>query len=320
MDSASRSKRRPVGKAVKPPVGWIIGVDGGGSKTVAVVADDQGRIKGRGEAGTSNHHVVGWRAAFAAIAQAIGSANAEAGATKQRALSACVGIAGADSVKDQGHALAWLKRQGLADHNLVVNDGALLLGATGQQEGVAVVSGTGSIAWGRNTLGRHARSGGWGHLIGDEGSGYQLSIEAMRHTVTAADGREPWGPLPQAVLRFYGCKDPAGLLPLIYGPQVTKAELARLAPVVFRLAGRGDPLARRLVDDAAAALAALVKAVSRELGLRRPPLAFGGSLLVRQKALRDALLGHLRGSIGKVVVVRDPARGAVQLAREQIET
>ena len=320
MDSDARPQRRKAGQAPKSSLNWLVGVDGGGSKTVAVVADLHGRIKGRGEAGTSNHHVVGWRSAFAAITQSIAAATAAAGGGQRRALSACVGIAGADSEGDQARALAWLRRQGLAEHNLVVNDGALLLGATGQQEGVAVVSGTGSIAWGRNALGRHARSGGWGHLIGDEGSGYQLSIEAMRHTVTAADGREPWGPLAKAVLRFYACKEAAALLPLIYGPQVTKADLAKLAPLVFRLASEGDPLARRLIDDAAQSLATLVQAVSRELGLSRPALALGGSLLVRQKTLRDLLLRKLRGSFGKIVVVREPARGAVQLARELIDS
>lgn len=300
--------------------GFYVGVDGGGSKTVAVVADAQGRIRGRGEGGTSNHHIAGWRGAFAAVADAVGHARRTAGCDESPALAVCMGMAGADTEEDQHRTLQWLKRQGIGRASLVVNDGALLLAATRQQEGVAVVSGTGSIAWGQDAQGKRARSGGWGHLIGDEGSGYALSIQAMRHTVTAADGRAPWGSLARAVLRFYGVKNAQGLLPYVYGRNIAKSDVAKLAPVVFRLAARGDGAARILVDDAAASLASLVASVTRQLGLKRPALAFGGSLLVRQKVLRDSLLEKLTIDTSGVTVVKNPAVGAVYLASQLVQT
>ena len=300
--------------------GFYVGVDGGGSKTVAVVADAQGRIRGRGEGGTSNHHVAGWRGAFAAVADAVAHARRAAGCDESPALAVCMGMAGADTEEDQDRTLQWLKRQGIGRASLVVNDGALLLAATGQRQGVAVVSGTGSIAWGQDAQGNRARSGGWGHLIGDEGSGYALSVQALRHTVTAADGRAPSSALARAVLRFYGVKNAQGLLPFVYGRNIAKSDVAKLAPLVFRLAARGDSAARILVDDAAASLAALVLSVTRQLGLKRPALAFGGSMLVRQKGLRDSLLAKLTISTSGVTVVKNPALGAVHLACQLVQT
>jgi N-acetylglucosamine kinase-like BadF-type ATPase len=313
--SRSPSSRR-VYAAKAPAFDFFIGVDGGGSKTVALVADSDGRVKGRGEAGTSNHHVAGWRGGFQAVLQAVQMAQKEAGCLDRPALAVCMGMAGADTKDDHARTASWLKRQGLGRSSLVVNDGALLLAATKQSEGVAVVSGTGSIAWGQSSNGKQARAGGWGHLIGDEGSGYALSIQALRHTVAAADGRVTSDALSKAVLRFYGLKTAQGLLPFVYGPQIAKADIAKLAPVVFKLAARGDAVANALVDDAAASLATLVSCVVRELGLRKPALAFGGSLLVKQKVLRDRLLARLPKRSGLVTLVTEPAEGALHLAAE----
>jgi len=317
MDSAnvsrSRSPRR-VSAVKSRSFDFFIGVDGGGSKTVALVADDKGRVKGRGEAGTSNHHIAGWRGGFLAVLQAVQMARTAAGCLDRPALAVCMGMAGADTVEDHARTASWLKRQALGRSSLVVNDGALLLAATKQSEGVAVVCGTGSIAWGQDGKGRRARAGGWGHLIGDEGSGYALSIQALRHTVSAADGRSSWDALSKAVLRFYGLKTAQGLLPFVYGPQIAKADIARLAPLVFKLAARGDAVANALVDDAAASLATLVSCVARELGLRKPAMAFGGSLLVKQKVLRDRLLARLPQHGGHVTLVTEPAVGALHLA------
>lgn len=298
---------------------FFIGVDGGGSKTVALVADGAGRIKGRGEGGTSNHHVAGWRGGFAAVTEAIAKARHAAGCADVVAAAVCMGMAGADTAEDHDRTARWLSRQRLGRKSLVVNDGALLLAATGHAEGVAVVSGTGSIAWGQDAAGNRARSGGWGHLIGDEGSGYALSIAALRHTVTAADGRAPWDGLCKAVLRFFDLKTAQGLLPFVYGPHIAKSDIAKLAPVVFRAAARGDAAANAMVDGAATSLATLAACVARDLGLKRPALAFGGSLLVKQRALRERLVARLPRQFGEVTIVRDPALGAVDLARRAAE-
>lgn len=317
LASGSGRDRRAPGSGARRERGrpLFVGVDGGGSKTVALVADAGGRVLGRGESGTSNHHVVGWRAAFAAVANAVEQAWQSAGGGASGAEVMALGMAGADTPEDHDKVLAWLRRQRRARQVYVVNDGALLLAATGRRAGVAVVSGTGSIAWGQDAEGRRARAGGWGHLIGDEGSGYHLSTEALRLTVKAADGRLPWGPLPRAVMRALQVDDAHGLLQFVYGPGTLKTDLARLAPVVFRLARRGDPQSRALVSLAGTCLAELVGAVAGHLRLHRPVVAFGGSLLARQPSLRSAVLAGLSFHPEAVTVVREPARGALLLAR-----
>lgn len=293
-----------------------MGLDGGGSKTTALIGDASGRVLGRAEASTSNHHVVGWDAAFAQVAAAIERAKAAAGFADRALQVVCLGVAGADTPEDHDKFVNWMHRKRLAKTVRVVNDGALLLAAAGQSPGVAVVSGTGSIAWGQDANGRQARAGGWGHLIGDEGSGYDLSVQALRLTVRAADGRQAWGPLPKAVLRALKVKQARDLLPFVYGPTTAKSDLAKLAPVVFRLAAREEPQACALVQNAARALGELVRAVSLNLKLKRPAVAFGGSLLARQALLRDALVQQLPFTPRSVSVVKEPAQGALLLARQ----
>lgn len=309
--------RRASGRGAHPGAASsvYIGVDGGGSKTTALVASADGRVIGRGESGTSNHHVVGWRAAFAAIAAAVAEARQTAGLASL-AHVLCVGLAGADTPLDQAKCTAWLRRQKLARQVRVVNDGALLLAATGAAPGVAVVSGTGSIAWGHDGTGRQARAGGWGHLMGDEGSGYHISVAALKLTSRAVDGRSVWGPLPRAVMRALKVKDAHGLLAFVYGESTSKTDVARLAPVVFRLAAAGDLAAIQLVEEASAALAEITEAVVRGLALEKPAVVFGGSLLARQRRLREAVVAKLSFVPRRVAVVREPARGALWLAQQ----
>ncbi|MCG5055210.1 MAG: hypothetical protein KA712_19775 [Myxococcales bacterium] len=297
----------------------FLGIDGGGSKTLALLADRRGRTVGRGEAGSSNHHVGGWTKAWAAVAGAVAEARKEAGLPSLAVSALCLGMAGADTAADHRRISAWLHRQAYAQRTRVVNDGALLLAAAGREAGVAVVSGTGSIAWACNEEGQQARAGGWGHLIGDEGSGYHLSIEALRLTVRAADGREAWGPLAQAVMQHLGVRSTDELLAHVYAPQTAKAELAQLSPVVFRLARQGDLQARRLVQAGAHALAELITAVCQTLKMNRPALAFGGSLLARQPALRKDVVARLPFRPASVAVVTEPVKGAVYLARRLTE-
>jgi N-acetylglucosamine kinase-like BadF-type ATPase len=141
-----------------------------------------------------------------------------------------------------------------------------------------------------------------------------LSVEALRLCTQVADGRRRATALLAAVLGHLALERPEALLSYAYAPGITKAELARLAPVVFNLAARGDRHARALVAEAAAALAGLAHAVRSRLAMDRPVMALGGSLLLHQPALRRALARRLRFSPARVVVVEEPAQGAVNLA------
>jgi N-acetylglucosamine kinase-like BadF-type ATPase len=282
----------------------VLGVDGGGSKTRALIAEASGAVLGVGEAGPSNPHVVGRTGTTRALLAAVRAAFADATGRAQarRVAAACLGMAGMDTPEDATRLSRWAIRHGLADRVSVVNDCELLLSAgTDAGWGLAVICGTGSICYGRGADGQVARAGGWGHLIGDEGSGYALSIVALRLAARSADGRAGATELLAAILRQLRLATAGDLLHWVYAPKRTHAEI--------------DPHARALVEGSADELARAVRAVQARLRLARPPLALGGSLLVRQPFLRDTLLARLDGEVGSHGVVEEPARGAIIRAR-----
>ncbi len=161
----------------------LIGIDGGGSHTVAVLATTKQAkngafdwsIVGRGEAGPCNHNAVGKDRAFAALDQAVETAFANANILRRSADAACLGLAGVDRADDLALVREWTEKAKLARHVEITNDAALLLAAgTPQGWGLAIVAGTGSIAFGQTPDGRIDRAGGWGHILGDEGSAYGI--------------------------------------------------------------------------------------------------------------------------------------------------
>ncbi|HEX6737707.1 MAG TPA: BadF/BadG/BcrA/BcrD ATPase family protein, partial [Vicinamibacteria bacterium] len=224
------------------------------------------------------------------------------------------GLAGVDTLEDEGRVARWAREQGLAAPLQVVNDSELVLAAgTPEGWGVALAAGTGSVCLGRHADGRFARVGGWGYLLGDEGSGYQVALRALRVATQTADGRADARELLQAVLRHWSLPTAAALIAHVYAPNVTQADVASLAAVVLDLAAQGDPSARAIIDEAALELARHVDAAARQLGLTRPPLALAGGLL--RPPLRQAVLAAVRSELGPVDYVTDPPLGAVVLAR-----
>ena len=197
---------------------------------------------------------------------------------------------------------------------------ALLLAAgTPEGWGVALVAGTGSIAFGRDSTGKIARAGGWGYLLGDEGSGYGLTLAGLRAVARAADGRGPETLLTTAFLEKLALKQPSELIQLIYQGNRDRASLAALAPVVLVAAEADDSVARELVDSAAAQLSRMVEAVVSALELKRRPvaLALAGGVLLANASYRQRVLSAVSAhgiQADPVTLVAEPAAGAVRLA------
>jgi N-acetylglucosamine kinase-like BadF-type ATPase len=168
-----------------------------------------------------------------------------------------------------------------------------------------------------------ARAGGWGYLIGDEGSAFDLARRALRAATQAADGRGAPTRLLADILAFWKLAEPGELVPRVYGTGMGHSELAQLAPVVVRAAEAGDGVSCALVEDSANALADGVLAVSRALGFGREafPLAMTGGLLIGADILRGMFLQAVaaRGcQCDPVELVREPALGAVRLAQREM--
>lgn len=310
------------------PTELLLAVDGGGTKTQALVADRDGKVLARGLGPSSNIHNVGLEESCRSVATAIegallhvlGPQVHRSGVAWKSApfAAACFGLSGVDGPTDEAEVGRWVKDQAIAPRFVVVNDSELILaGGTPQGWGVALISGTGSICLGRTAEGKTARVGGWGPLIGDEGSGYHIAVNALRLATQSADGRADAGSLLQAILREWKLPDATALIRHAHAPDTTPATIAGLATRVVDLAGRGEAAAKGLITDAARDLAHHVEAVVRKLKMDRPPLALGGGLLRGQ--LRQSLIAMLGVEVGPVQYVTDPSLGAVVLARRLLQ-
>jgi N-acetylglucosamine kinase-like BadF-type ATPase len=292
----------------------FLGVDGGGTKTLAVMVDADGRERGRGAAGSGNQSAVGLERAVANIVQAVTEAAAQAGAAGPCTV-AWIGLAGVDRPDDRARLIPRLAP--LAAHVHVTNDGELALSGLEGAVGVALVAGTGSIAFGRNAAGEKARAGGWGHLIGDEGSGYTIGRMAMQAAAQAADGRGPQTAILPAIMEAWSLTRPDGMIGRVY-PDGDKGPIAALSAIVFTAARAGDRVARRIVAQAASDLAITAIAVGDALGFKEDalPLALVGGLLVHEADFRAMVLRRIRRrrTVGQVAIIADPSLSAARAA------
>jgi N-acetylmuramic acid 6-phosphate etherase len=298
----------------------LLGVDGGGSRTVALLARLDGVVIGRGEAGPSNPQAVGVEAALRAIDVAVGRAFTVAGRPRGEVAAACLGLAGVGRPDDERPIREWAERHRLASVVEVTSDVSLLLAAgTPDGWGVALVAGTGSIALARDRDGRTARAGGWGHLLDDAGSGYALALAGLRAVVRAADGRGPATALSERLLERLGLSRPQELVGAVYRGGLDRTALAALAPLVLDAAEAGDTVAADLVEQGASELALMTAAAARPLSLGGDPvpLALAGGLLLGSDGYRGQLLRALE-RVGfradPVAQVHEPAKGALRRA------
>lgn len=294
-----------------------VGVDAGGTHTRALVASGAETVLGRGEAGPGNPHAVGFTPAVQHIEQALQAALTESGVAEVPRV--VMGLAGGGLEADRARVRGLLAaRLGVEPAQVrVLPDVALLLPAAGLAWGMAIVAGTGSSAYGVAPDGRTATVGGWGYLLGDEGSAYAVGRAAARAVAQADDGIGPPTALTGAVLDALRLKRPRDLIPTVYHSRDARTTLACLAPVVVACAEAGDLAALAILDEAAVALADLAAELARRLGL--PPdapvvcagglFASGAPLLDRLEArLRQRAAGHAR------LLEQEPAIGAVRLA------
>ncbi|RUL88431.1 N-acetylglucosamine kinase [Tautonia sociabilis] len=300
----------------------VIGVDGGGTSTSCWLADASGRILGRGEAGPSNAKAIGEAQARRALGKAIEAARAEAGLGPGPVAVACLGLAGFDRPGDRELLASWNAEEGWADRLVPANDGELVLAAgTPDGWGIALISGTGSIAVGKAPDGRSARAGGWGPLIGDEGSAYAVALAGLRLAARRFDGRsEPLedDPLTGSLCEALGAESPREIVSRLYGEGWDRARIAGLSRRVVEAADRDPEVVDRILLPAAEELSAAVEAVRRALGWGendRPPLAMAGGFLLASDVIAAEVVRMLGDRIGGVSRVPEPVLGAVVLAR-----
>lgn len=296
----------------------FVGIDGGGTRTTALAIDAEGRELARVEGEAGIVRVLDPAAGAEPLARLVRRAAELAGAADAPVAALCCALAGAGREPERVGLENALRATGVAQRVRVTTDAeGALADALGSGPGILVIAGTGSIAWGRDAAGRSARAGGWGQLLGDEGSGYAIGLAALRAAVQAHDGRGPATALERAVLEATGVSAVEGLV--AWTSAASKAAVGALAHQVFEAAAAGDDVARGILATAAAALAEHVAALSTRLGpWSEPPLvACSGGLIAPGGPLRP----WLEAALQRLTPVRisptpvDPARGAAALAR-----
>ena len=297
----------------------VIGVDGGGTKTLALAEEVNGEWRGRGTAGPSNPYAVGFETACARIEAAVVEALGE-----NELAALCLGLAGAGRRDDVEQFAAWARTRFPGVPLKVGSDAEVLL-AAGAPTGaaLALVCGTGSIVYGRTAQGESIRVGGWGYLFGDEGSGFAIGAAALRVVMQAFDRRGPPTLLTGLILSRRNLKSPADLVRSIYGAESARTEIAGLAEVVERAAAERDAPSISILNEAAYELAESVRAVYRRVGDIPVPLILSGSLILRGATLSAAFrraCEMLEMTFTEIIEVPEPAAGAVVLARELISS
>lgn len=302
----------------------FLGVDGGGTSTMALLGLADGRVVGRGEAGPSNAKAVGTAAARTALEEAIAGAFATAGLWPRAVAVACLGVAGFDRPEDKALLGEWSVAGNWADRLVLVNDGDLVVAAgTPEGWGVGLIAGTGSIAVSRGPDGRKSRAGGWGATFGDEGSAFAVAVAALRLIARRIDGRDPAAedpdPLTESICRALKIDGPGKIVSAVYAPGMDRTRIAALVPAVMEAAAKDPTLIDRLIKPAARDLAETAAAAARSLGWHSGPLPIGlaGGFLVSAGPLVDALLDDLRarGYDPAPTFVEEPAEGGLNLAR-----
>lgn len=311
MKTAARYPQEPL----------FLGIDGGGSKTTAWLANGKGKILARATGGPANPLKAGMARAADNVVAVAREALREAGIKPARKLeAACAGIAGAGRPAAHREMLKRLRRGIPARRHLLTTDAAIALeAALGNAAGVVVIAGTGSAAFGRDAKGNILRCGGWGSRFSDEGSGYDVARRSVAAALAALDGREPRTRLSADLRRALKIRGIADVVAL----DLTPDALAALFPLTLRAARHGDRVARRLCAEAGADLAALASALLPRLGrLSAPPRVFctGGVFRSSPEIYRAFARRVRQGSPGARIALleRAPVQGALNLARASV--
>ena len=300
-----------------------IGIDGGQTSTKCVIAAPDLTVIGEGMGGGLIHLAAeqGEQTFVNSLREAVQAAWQAAGLPPQPVRAMVMGLTGVDGAVEADTAERLAQRVVPCPHIRAHNDAyTALIGAHDGQPGIIVISGTGAIALGQDASGRTARAGGWGWLIGDEGSAMAMGRAALNAITHAHDGTGPRTQLTEAVLRQLGIQALRDCKRIVYGPAFGARGFAALAPAVGACADAGDAVAQQIVAQAGQALARLAVGVADALAMPDAPVAPVSGAFGHVRGLRAAFTEALGLSKTHRLTVVSPhhsaALGAAFLARQ----
>ena len=320
----SKAAARPARAPAPRPSGLTLGVDGGGTKTRAVLLGAGGEFVGEGAAGPSNPLRVGVGAAASAVREAVDRACAAGRVSRAEIEAAEVGLAGvkrADLRERMRQVLAG--RLGVGPFEVVPDADIALYGATGGEPGLVLIAGTGSVCCGVNARGARAYAGGWGPVAGDEGSGTWIARRALQAVAMASDGRGPDTSLVAEACDYFNVNKPDDLSTALYAPNMTHDRIAGFSSRVGACARRRDRVSREILIDAGHELGRAAAAVVRRLRMERSSFQVGyvGGVFKSGDVVLGALREELASAAPKAHLappLMPPAVAAARMARKHL--
>lgn len=315
---AGKNKKRPGGESRE----LFLGVDGGGTKTHAVLLDGEDNIIAEGFAGASNPMRVGFDAAANAIFEAINNAFEQTNRNQFDIAAAAFGLAGVRRNDIRSRIRERIGQNLRTKIIEVVTDAEIALyGATKNDAGLVIIAGTGSICLGRNKKGETALAGGWGPLAGDEGSGAGIARRALQTIAKASDGRGEPTNLSRKAADYFRAARAEDLIIAIYAPQVDSKKIAGFARLVVESAKEGDFIAKQILKEAGNELGTAATAVIRRLKLKKEkfPIAQVGSIFQAGELLTRTLAETVQKVAPQAFFIEPllpPAAAAAQMARQ----
>jgi len=298
----------------------LAGVDGGATKTVAVVGKTDGTLLGSGRAASANYHNAGISSAAKSIRTAVQMACRDAGVSIRGLETVVIGLAAMDSPRDLVAGRRLVDLTGLGKRRVLVHDSVVALyGATLGRPGIVVNAGTGSFAAGIGRNGNVIRAGGWGNIIDDEGGAYDIGKLGIRAALRAFDGRERKTAIARLLVRKYKLRALEDIVHEVYEKPMTVDEISEISKLVAQAAHRGDPVARELFAHEGKVSAVLVSSIARRLGMIRsnPNIHCIGGVFNAGTVITTPFRKALRESLPRFRIRRplfEPVVGAFILA------
>lgn len=309
---------------------FVIGIDGGGTKTAAILADLQGNVIVEETAGASNFQVMGVEKAADVLFNLIRKCCKEADCSVADVQCVVAGLTGAgrDSDKKQigDELVALAKESRVTLNNVVIESDAriALEGAFRGEAGIILIAGTGSIAFAKDQSGTIYRTGGWGRILGDEGGGYSIGRDGLNAVTRHLDGRGKETILTKLVAKEFGLSSQERIITAVYREQF---DIASLAPLVIEAAQKGDAECARILNKATFELSEHVRGLITKIEkssrvVRKIPLAFIGSVIASDTVFTKILANKITFSLPQITIVKpktSPVLGAVLMAVQALK-
>lgn len=304
---------------------YVIGVDGGGTETVGILANEHGLILSQGKVGATNYQVVGAERLKSEIHKLFQQMGVGPDKSTRKVSHVFIGLAGVGRESDRKEVSALFQNLPYLGNVTVESDAQVALsGAFSGEEGIIIIAGTGAICFGRDKNGPVVRSGGWGYLLGDEGSGYFIGQQAIIAALKDLDGRGEKTELRPAIEKRYQLASIDEIIPKIYKQQIDRTEIAGLAPLVFGLAAENDAEAADIIRRTGHEQGRLAKAVAERLALinKKIRVALIGGVFNQRDILENEIAKELYELSWDVEIIEPefpPVVGAVLLALDKLQ-